>query len=102
MIHYNVIYQDNQSAIILEKNGKRSSSKRTRHINTRYYFITDSIMKQEEYVEFFPLLILLGIISQRHYRNLNSIDSATLFLVSMRMTFQPTTRLEELFLKNKN
>ena len=45
MIHDIVIYQDKQSAIRLEKNGKRSSSKRKRHINIRYYFITDRIMK---------------------------------------------------------
>ena len=45
MIQDNVIYQDNKSAIRLYKNGKQSSSKRTRHINIRYYFITDRIMK---------------------------------------------------------
>ena len=32
-INDNVIYQDNQSAILLEKNGKVSSSKRTRHFD---------------------------------------------------------------------
>ena len=60
MIHDNVIYQDNQSAIRLEKNGKRSSSKRTRHINIRYYFITDRIMNQEASVEFCPTLDMIG------------------------------------------
>ena len=39
----NVVYQDNNSAILLEKNGKGSSSKRTRHINIRFFFITDRI-----------------------------------------------------------
>ena len=34
-IHNNFIYQDNQSAIKLEKNDIRSISKRTRHINMR-------------------------------------------------------------------
>ena len=60
MIHDNVIYQDNQSAIRLEKNGKQSSSKRTRHINIRYYFITDRIMKQEASVEFCPTFDMIG------------------------------------------
>ena len=60
MIHDNVIYQDNQTAIRLDNNGKRSSSKRTRHINIRYYFITDSIMKQEAYMEFFPISDMIG------------------------------------------
>ena len=39
----NVIFQDNMSAMLLEKNGKRSSGKKTRHIDIRYYFITDNI-----------------------------------------------------------
>ena len=34
-----MVYQDNKSAILLEKNGRASSSKRTRHINIRYYFV---------------------------------------------------------------
>ena len=32
----NIVYQDNLSAMLLEKNGKFSSSKRTKHINVRY------------------------------------------------------------------
>ena len=51
-IHGNVVYQDNLSAIKLENNCRLSSSKRTIHINIRYYFITDSITNQEAYVEF--------------------------------------------------
>jgi len=41
------IYQDNKSTILLAENGKSSSSKRTRHINIRYFFITDKIKKGE-------------------------------------------------------
>ena len=59
-IQDNVIYQDNQSAIRLEKNGNRSSIKRTRHINIRYYFITDRIMKQEASMEFCPTFDMIG------------------------------------------
>jgi hypothetical protein len=43
----NVIFQDNESAELLEVNGKKSSSKRTRHINIRYFLVTDAIAKQE-------------------------------------------------------
>ena len=60
MIHDNVIYQDNQSAIRLEKNCKKSSSKRTRHINIGYYFITGRIMKQEASVYFCPTFEMIG------------------------------------------
>ena len=49
-----VLYQDNQSAILLENNGKMSSGKRTRHINIRYFFITDRVKNQELEVEYCP------------------------------------------------
>ena len=59
-IHYNVIYQDNHGAIKLEKNFRQSSIKHTRHINIMYYFITDSIKKQESSVEFCTTLYMMG------------------------------------------
>ena len=39
--------QYNQSAILLEKNGKASSSKHAKHINICLFFITDCISKTE-------------------------------------------------------
>jgi hypothetical protein len=45
-ITHNILYQDNQSAILLEKNGKRSSSKRTRALNIRYFFLADQVAKE--------------------------------------------------------
>ena len=60
MIHDNVIYQDNQSAIRLEKNGRRLISKRTRKIYIRYHFITDRIVKKEASVEFCHILDMIG------------------------------------------
>ena len=56
MAHDNFIYQDNQSAIRIEKNGRRSSSKRKSHTNTSYYFITYRVIGQEASVEFPPPL----------------------------------------------
>jgi hypothetical protein len=38
-----ILYQDNLSAMLLENNGKQSSSKRTKHIRVRYFFIKDRI-----------------------------------------------------------
>jgi hypothetical protein len=43
----NVLFQDNNSSILLENNGEASSSKRTKHINIRYFFITDRVSKEE-------------------------------------------------------
>ena len=42
-----LIYQDNKSSILLEVNGRRSSSKRTKHIKNKYFFVTDKVAKGE-------------------------------------------------------
>ena len=49
-----VILQDNSSAIKLEKNGHKSMGQRSRHINIRYFFITDQIKKGNVTVEYCP------------------------------------------------
>ena len=54
------LFQDNQSAILLENNGTASSSKRTRHIDIRYYFITDRVKKNEINIEYCPTKEMLG------------------------------------------
>jgi hypothetical protein len=42
-IDCSTLYQDNTSAILLETNGRRSSTKRTRHMNIRYFYIKDQV-----------------------------------------------------------
>jgi KUP system potassium uptake protein len=37
----NIFYQDNQSAIRLEKNGRASCGQKSQHINIRYFFMQD-------------------------------------------------------------
>ena len=49
-----ILHQDNQSSILLAKNGRLSSSKRTKHIDVRYFFVTDRIKNKELSVEFCP------------------------------------------------
>jgi len=53
-INRNVLYQDNKSTILLENNGKHSSSKRMRAINIRYFFLTDQIEKGRLQVVYCP------------------------------------------------
>ena len=53
-VNDNVIYQDNMSAILLERNGRSSSGKRTRHINIRYFFVADRIRNGELRVAYCP------------------------------------------------
>jgi hypothetical protein len=49
-----VIHQDNQSLILLETNGKISMSKWTRHLDIRYFFITDNVAKGRVCIEYCP------------------------------------------------
>ena len=39
-VQKNVVYQDNMSAMLLENNGRKSSTKRTKHIELRYFLYT--------------------------------------------------------------
>jgi len=50
----NILCQDNKSTILLENNGKRSSGKRTRAINIRYFFLTDQVEKGNLRIECCP------------------------------------------------
>ena len=50
----NILYQDNKSTILLLNNGKSSSTKRTRAINIRYFFLTDQIEKGKLRVAYCP------------------------------------------------
>jgi hypothetical protein len=59
-VERNVLYQDNKSTILLENNGRRSSSKRTRHLNVRYFFLTDQIEKGKLLVEYCPTDKMIG------------------------------------------
>jgi hypothetical protein len=56
----NVLYHDNQSAMLLEKNGKMSSSKRTRHLHIRFFFVTDNVNQKNLRIEYCPTDSMLG------------------------------------------
>ena len=53
-INRNIIYQDNQSAVLLEENGKTSSGKRTQHLNIRYFLMKDAVAREECKIEWIP------------------------------------------------
>ena len=50
----NVIYQDNESSMKFEKYGRQSSSKKTRHLDIRYYFVTDNVKKGAVQIRYCP------------------------------------------------
>jgi hypothetical protein len=53
-------YQDNESAIKLETNGKLSSGQRTRHIDIRYFFITDHCKRHNVTITHCPTNAMLA------------------------------------------
>ena len=48
------VYQDNQSAILLERNGFKSVGKGTRHVKIKYFFVTDKVKDQELKILYCP------------------------------------------------
>ena len=43
----NIVYQYNKGTVLMANNGKASSVNRAKHINIRYFFVTDSLAKKE-------------------------------------------------------
>ena len=60
VIKQNVTYQDNQSAILMEKNGCNSCTGNSRHIDIRYFFIKDRVDKKEVSIEYCPTHSMLA------------------------------------------
>ena len=56
----NILYQDNKSTILLENNGKQSSSKRIWALNICYFFLTDQIKKGNLTMEYCLTLEMIG------------------------------------------
>ena len=48
------VYQDNESAILLETNGTRSVGKGSRHVRIKYFFIADKVKNKELEVLYCP------------------------------------------------
>jgi hypothetical protein len=53
-IDSNIFYQDNQSAMKMEKNGRKSCGEKSRHIDIRYFFIKDVILRENITIEYCP------------------------------------------------
>ena len=54
------IYQDNKSTILLAENGRKSSSKSTKHLDVRYVFMMDKIKKGKVKITHCPTQDMLG------------------------------------------
>jgi len=60
MIENNILYQDNKSAILMERNGRNSCTGNSRHINVRYFWIKDRVENKEIRVEYMPTKMMLA------------------------------------------
>ena len=49
-----ILYQDNKSSILLEKNGRMSCGPNTKHINNRYFFVQDYVRTKEIDLQYCP------------------------------------------------
>ena len=56
----NIVYQDKKSKMPLDKNGEASRGNRTKHINNRYFFVTDKLAKKDISMEYFPTADMYG------------------------------------------
>lgn len=56
----NVLYQDNQSAMKMERNGRNSCTGNSRHVNIRYFWVKDKIEKGEVDLKYCPTEKMLG------------------------------------------
>ena len=64
-IDENILYQYNMSALLLENNGNKSSTKNMKHINVRYYCIKDQVENGDVVIEHCPTENILG----GHFKN---------------------------------
>ena len=55
-----IVYQNNQSAILLETNGQKSVGKGTIHVQIKYFFVTDRIKNDELKVIYCPTKEMVG------------------------------------------
>jgi hypothetical protein len=59
-IKENLYKQDNQSAIRLEKNGKKSGGQKSRHIDIRYFWVKDRLEKDNVTIVYCPTESMLA------------------------------------------
>mgnify|MGYP005863156433 CR=1 FL=1 len=59
-VRKSILFQDNQSAMLLETNGRTSAGKRSRHLNIRYFFVADQQQQGRLHIEYCPTDQMIG------------------------------------------
>eukprot|EP00957_Ditylum_brightwellii_P062838 4767856-Ditylum_brightwellii.AAC.1 len=94
----NTAYQDNENAIRLKKNKKGLSSKRTRHIDICYFFVTDCIEAGNLTTEYFPTGMMIRnvytkALQGKTFRTFRDLIINVENQIPNEMPFLPETRL---------
>ena len=55
-----MVYQDNTSSILLERNGQSSSTKWMKHMNIQYFYVTEQVKKKAIHVTHCPTEEMVG------------------------------------------
>ena len=59
-LNTNTIFQDNQSAIRMETNGRTSCTGNSRHIDIRYFFVADKVKQKEVKIQYCPTELMIA------------------------------------------
>jgi hypothetical protein len=59
-IKQNILFQDNESAIKMEVNGRNSCTGNSRHIDIKYFWVKDRVDKKEVEVKYCPTKLMLA------------------------------------------
>ena len=99
----NLMLQDNRSSMLLERNGKASSGKRTRYINICYFFITDRVNMKEVEIEWCPTKEMVADFMTKplqgsHFRRLRDLIMG---MASVKRSKSPTSSSVKCKKRNK-
>ena len=59
-IKSNILFQDNESAIKMETNGRNSCTGNSRHIETKYFWVKDRVDKGQVRIQYCPTRLMLA------------------------------------------
>ena len=79
LVNENILYQDNQSAIKIEENGKKSGDQNTKHMNIWYFFIKDRLKSEGIKVVYWPTGKMIADFLQNHCKGDYSLSSGMLY-----------------------
>ena len=77
----NILYQDNKSTILLQENSKKCSSKRTRHLNIRYFSLTDQPEKENLTIKYLLTDAMISEFMSKPLQGEKSGNTETIFWI---------------------